>query len=156
MAIASPGATLRDEQQLIGAIVALMKSEQQFLVSADADGLSSITPQKLQLAQKAAELSRLRHRALGAAGFAPLESGMEPWLAVGGNDELRAQWNGLLDLTREAKELNRVNGMLVNKQLAHTQGMLNALRPAGSGAANVYGPGGQAMPSGPSRRFVVG
>jgi flagella synthesis protein FlgN len=80
---------------------------------------------------------------------------MEPWLAVGGSDELRAQWNSLLDLTREAKELNRVNGMLVNKQLAHTQGMLNELRPAAAGAG-VYGPGGQALGSGPSRRFVVG
>jgi flagella synthesis protein FlgN len=80
---------------------------------------------------------------------------MEPWLAVGGNDELRSLWNRLLELSREAKELNRVNGMLVNKQLAHTQGMLNALRPAAAGAG-VYGPGGQAMPSGPSRRFLVG
>jgi flagellar biosynthesis protein FlgN len=33
--------------------------------------------------------------------------------------------------------------------------MLNALRPAAAGAG-VYGPGGQAMPTGPSRRFVVG
>jgi flagella synthesis protein FlgN len=156
MAIASPGATLRDEQQLIGSIVELMKSEQQFLVSADADGLATITPKKLQLAQKAAELSRLRHKALGAAGFPALEAGMEPWLAVGGNDELRAHWNSLLSLTREAKELNRVNGMLVNKQLAHTQGMLNTLRPAGNGAGGVYGPGGQAMPSGPSKRYLVG
>jgi flagella synthesis protein FlgN len=155
MAIASPGATLRDEQQLIGSIVELMKTEQQFLVSADADGLSTLTPKKLQLAQQAAELSRLRHRALGAAGFQALEAGMEPWLAVSGNDDLRAQWNRLLELTREAKELNRVNGMLVQKQMAHTQGMLNALRPAGNGAG-VYGPGGQAMPAGPSRRFVVG
>jgi flagella synthesis protein FlgN len=156
MAIASPGATLRDEQQLIGSIVELMKSEQQFLISADADGLATITPKKLQLTQKAAELSRLRHRALGAAGFAAQEAGMEPWLAVGGNDELRSQWNKLLDLTREAKELNRVNGMLLNKQLAHTQGMLNALRPAGTGAAGIYGPGGQTMPSGPSTRYLVG
>jgi flagella synthesis protein FlgN len=156
MAIASPGATLRDEQQLIGTIVELMKTEQQFLVSADADGLATITPKKLQLAQKAADLSRLRHRALGAAGFAAAESGMEPWLAVGGNDELRAHWNDLLNLTREAKELNRVNGMLVNKQMAHTQSMLNVLRPAGNGAGGVYGPGGQAMPGGPSKRYLVG
>jgi flagella synthesis protein FlgN len=155
MAIASPGATLRDEQQLIGSIVELMKSEQQFLISADADGLATITPKKLQLAQKAAELSRLRHRTLGQAGFAAAESGMEAWLAVGGSDALRSEWNALLELTREAKELNRVNGMLVNKQLAHTQGMLNVLRPAGNGAG-VYGPGGQTMPGGPSRRFVVG
>jgi flagella synthesis protein FlgN len=156
MAIASPGATLRDEQQLIGTIVELMKTEQQFLVSADADGLSSLSPKKLQLAQKMAELSRLRHRALGAAGFLAAESGMEPWLAVGGNDELRSQWNHLLAMTREAKELNRVNGMLVNKQMAHTQGMLNALRPAGNGGAGVYGPGGHAAPSGPSTRYLVG
>ncbi|MCS0589443.1 flagella synthesis protein FlgN [Massilia norwichensis] len=155
MVTASPGATLREEQQLIGSIVELMKSEQQFLVSADADGLSTITPKKLQLAQKATELSRLRHRALGAAGFPSLESSMEPWLAVEGNDELRADWNRLLELTREARELNRVNGMLVNKQLAHTQNMLNELRPATDGAG-VYGPGGQALASGPSRRYVVG
>jgi flagella synthesis protein FlgN len=155
MVLASPGATLRDEQQLIGSILELMKSEQQFLVSADADGLASINPKKLQLAQKMAELSRLRHRALGAAGFLPSESGMEPWLAVGGNDELRSQWNSLLELTREAKELNRVNGMLVNKQMAHTQGMLNALRPAAAGTS-VYGPGGHATSSGPSRRYVIG
>jgi flagella synthesis protein FlgN len=156
MAIASPGATLRDEQQLIGSIVELMKSEQQFLVSADADGLATLNPRKLQLAQKMAELSRLRHRALGAAGFQAAEAGMEAWLAVGGSDELRSQWNSLLALTREAKELNRVNGMLVNKQLSHTQGMLNALRPAGNGASGVYGPGGQAMPGGPSTRYLVG
>ena len=155
MVLASPGATLRDEQQLIGSILELMKSEQQFLVSADADGLATINPQKLQLAQKMAELARLRHRALGAAGFSASESGMEPWLAVGGNDDLRTQWNRLLELTREAKELNRVNGMLVNKQMAHTQGMLNALRPAAAGTS-VYGPGGQAMQTGPSRRYVVG
>ena len=155
MATASPGATLRDEQQLIGSIVALMKTEQQFLVSADADGLSTLTPKKLQLAQQAAELSRLRHKALGNAGFPAVDAGMEPWLAAGGCDELRTEWQQLLELTREAKELNRVNGMLVNKQMAHTQGMLNALRPAGHGAG-VYGPGGQSMPAGPSRRFVVG
>jgi flagella synthesis protein FlgN len=156
MAIASPGATLRDEQQLIGSIVELMKTEQQLLISADADGLAGLTPKKLQLAQQAAGLSRMRHKALAAAGFPASEAGMEPWLAVGGNDDTRAQWDRLLDLTRDAKELNRVNGMLVNKQLAHTQGTLNALRGAEGGAAGVYGRSGQTLGAGPSRRYVVG
>jgi flagella synthesis protein FlgN len=156
MAIASPGATLRDEQQLIGSMVELMKTEQQLLVSADADGLATLTPNKLRLAQQAAELSRQRHRALGAAGFAAGEAGMEPWLAVGASDDVRGEWNRLLDLTRAAKELNRVNGMLLNKQLANTQGILNALRGPANGAASVYGRGGQTMPAGPSKRFVVG
>jgi flagella synthesis protein FlgN len=156
MAIASPGATLRDEQQLIGSIVELMKTEQQLLISADADGLSGLTPKKLELAQQATGLSRMRHKALAAAGFSADEAGMEPWLAVGGNDDTRAQWGMLLALTRQAKELNRVNGMLVNKQLAHTQGTLNALRGAEGGAAGVYGRSGQTLGAGPSRRYVVG
>ncbi|QJE00918.1 flagellar protein FlgN [Massilia forsythiae] len=156
MAIASPGASLRDEQQLIGSIVALMKQEQQLLVSADADGLATLTPQKLRLAQQAADLSRLRHQALGAAGFVASENGMEPWLAVGGSADARTQWDRLLELTREAKELNRVNGMLINKQMAHTTGVLNALRGESGGAGGVYGPGGQSFGSGPSRRYVVG
>lgn len=156
MAIASPGATLRDEQQVIGSIVELMKTEQQLLISADADGLSTITPNKLQLAQRAATLSRVRHKALGAAGFSASEAGMEPWLAVGGNAEHRDAWNSLLELTREAKELNRVNGMIVNRQLGQTQAALSELRGPGGGGAGVYGPAGQTMSSGPSRRFVVG
>ena len=157
MAIASPGATLRDEQQLLASIVEVMKQEQQLLVSADADGLATLTPEKLKLAQQAAELSRLRHKALGAAGFAAGETGMEPWLTAGGNDSVRAEWDRLLDLTRQAKELNRVNGMLLNKQLAHTTGLLNALRgDSGSGTGGVYGASGQTLSAGPSRRFVVG
>jgi flagella synthesis protein FlgN len=156
MAIASPGATLRDEQQVIASILELMKTEQQLLISADADGLSTITPNKLQLAQRAATLSRVRHKALAAAGFPAGEAGMEPWLAVGGNDEQRAEWDRLLELTREAKELNRVNGMLVNRQLGQAQAALNELRGPAGNAAGVYGPGGQTMSTGPSRRFAVG
>ncbi len=156
MAIASPGATLREEQQLIGSMVELMKTEQQLLVSADADGLTTLTPAKLQLAQQAAELSRRRHKALGAAGFPAAEAGMEPWLAAGGNADTRRLWDELLDLARQAKELNRVNGMLVNKQMAHTTNMLNTLRGPAAGAAGVYGRSGQAVAAGPSRRYVVG
>jgi len=156
MVIASPGATLRDEQQVIGAILALMKTERQLLISADADGLATITPNKLQLAQRAATLARVRHKALGAAGFPAGEDGMEPWLAVGGSDAYRGDWNRLLELTREAKELNRVNGMLVNRQLGQAQAALGELRGPAAGAAGVYGRGGQTMTAGPSRRFAIG
>jgi flagella synthesis protein FlgN len=156
MAIATPNSTLAAEQQLVAALVDMMKQEQQLLVNADADGLAALMPQKTKSVQQLAALSVERHRALGAAGFAASESGMEPWLAASGAPDARAQWGQLLDLTAQAKELNRVNGMLINKQLANTQTVLGALRPASAGAAAVYGPGGQSMASGPSKRFVVG
>jgi len=156
MVIASPGATLRDEQQVIGSILELMQTEQQLLIRADADGLSTLTPNKLQLAQRAATLARVRHKALAVAGFAADEAGMEPWLAAGGNDTHRADWERLLELTRAAKELNRVNGMLVNRQLGHAQAALGELRGPAAGAAGVYGRGGQTLTAGPSRRFAIG
>jgi flagella synthesis protein FlgN len=53
----------------------------------------------------------------------------------------------LLAHTREAKELNRINGMLINRQMGHTQGALQTLR-----AAPVYGPSDHTS-SGPGRRF---
>ena len=157
MPTTSPISTLNAEQQHVTSLLELMKQEQTLLVAADADGLAELTPRKNALLQALAELSAERHAALLAAGCEGSEAGMEPWLAVGGNTGARSQWEHLLDLARQAKELNRVNGMLINKQLAHNQGVLNAMRmPAGPEAGGVYGASGQTVGSGPSKRFVVG
>ncbi|MCA1248622.1 flagella synthesis protein FlgN [Massilia sp. MS-15] len=153
----SPVTTLAAEQQHLSALLALMKEEQQLLVAADADGLAELTPRKNTLLQALAGLAAQRHAALGAAGCEASEAGMEAWLAVSGGLEARSQWDALLGLAREAKEANRVNGMLISRQLAHNQGMLNALRmPAGAETGGLYGASGQALGGGPSKRYVVG
>jgi len=153
----SPISTVSAEQQHVSQLIELMKQEQALLVAADTDGLVELTPRKNTLLQELADLSSQRHAALVAAGCEGSEAGMEPWLAVGGNEDARAQWEALLELARQAKELNRVNGMLINKQLAHNQGVLNALRtPAGAQSTGVYGASGQTLGSGPSKRYVIG
>jgi len=152
-----PNATLTSEHERIAALVDLMKQEQQLLVAADADALGELTPRKVALVQELAQLSRQRHGALGAAGFIAAETGMEPWLAARGDDAARAAWSQLLAATAEAKELNRVNGMLLNRQMAHNQTVLNALRtPAAAPESTLYGAKGQTFGSAPSRRFVLG
>lgn len=157
MTLASPNSTLATEQQLVGSLVELMQQEQDLLIKADAEGLAALMPQKSELVQQLAGLAGERHKALGAAGFAAAESGMEPWLAASGAPDARTQWEHLLALTAQAKELNRVNGMLINKQLAHTRTALGTLRTPGvAPEAGVYGPGGQTVGGGPSKRFVVG
>lgn len=155
--MASPIDTLAREQKLVCSLLDLMKQEQQCLVSADIDGLNALTPQKADLTNQLALLANERHQALGAAGFAAEETGMQAWLD-GANDNTAADaWRRLLDLVREAKELNRVNGMLVNKQMTHNQNLINAMRqPADAADSTVYGPTGHTATSGPSRRFVVG
>ena len=157
MATASPITTLPAELALLNSLVALMKQEQQLLVSADTDGLAGLTPQKNQWIADLAALSAQRHQNLGAAGFAAREAGMEAWLDHCKDAAAAAQWQDVLNITREAKELNRVNGMLITKQLSHNQALIHAMRtPTGGADAGVYGPSGQAAPGGPSRRFVIG
>jgi flagellar biosynthesis protein FlgN len=157
MASNSPLSTLREEHQLMTSLLEVMKQEQAFLVRADTDGLTEVTPRKSSLITQMAELASARHQALGAAGFAPREAGMEAWLDSISDNEAAALWQSLLAVTAEAKEMNRVNGMLINKQLAHNQNIIHAMRqPSSGGDAAMYGPKGQATGSGPSRRFVVG
>jgi flagella synthesis protein FlgN len=157
MATASPISTLRDEQTLIATLLKLMKQEQQCLVNADTDGLTAITPQKSQLINQMSQLSSLRLQALGAAGFAAREAGMDAWLAGSPDPAAATLWQELLVLTREAKELNRVNGMLINKQMNYNQNLINAMRTPAQGADNsFYGPSGQPTAGGPSRRYVIG
>lgn len=155
--MASPLDTLRQELALMTTLHDLMKQEQQMLVSADSDGLAALTPQKSQLISQLAMLASQRHQALGGAGFAAQEAGMEAWLDSCKDGSASKLWQDLLARTREGKEQNRLNGMLINKQLAYNQNMINAMRqPASAADTGFYGPTGQAAPSGPSRRFVIG
>lgn len=153
----SPTQTIAAEHQHLDALVALMKQEQQSLVALDADELSSLTTQKNALLASLSSLSQKRHAALRAAGCEGSEAGMEPWLAASDEGGAREQWERMLDVAREAKELNRVNGMLISKQLAHNQGVLNALRtPTNAPTGAIYGASGQTVGLGASKRYVIG
>ena len=153
----SPTQTIAAEHQHLDALVALMKQEQQSLVTLDADELSSLTTQKHALLASLSNLSQQRHAALRAAGCDGSEAGMEPWLAASNDSDGREQWARMLNAAREAKDLNRVNGMLISKQLAHNQGVLNALRtPTNAPTGAIYGASGQTVGLGVSKRYVVG
>ena len=124
-------------------------------MAADIDRLTALTPRKGEIVNRMGALAAERHAALANAGFEAREAGMENWLCAHGTPDDKALWNTVLSHTREAKELNRLNGMLVNKQLSHTQGALQALRPQ-SPAGNVYGPTGLTATSTTSRGFLAG
>ncbi len=152
----SPLTTLNDEYALISSLVELMKQEQRFLINIDIDGLAQLTPVKSQQIQDMAALSTQRHRALGKLGIAADESGMEAWLATADADA-QALWQQVLTHTAEAKELNRVNGMLIAKQMAHTQTIMQAMRtPTAAVDDSVYGPNGQTSGLTNSKRYVLG
>lgn len=158
MSTATPLNSLREEQQIMTTLLGVLKQEQQHLVAADLDSLTAVTTKKSALVTQMTLLSAQRHRALGKAGYPAQESGMDAWIAASGADAAEAAplWKALLEQTREAKELNRINGMLINKQMGHTQGALQALRPQGGAANNFYGPGGMSTSLPRSRGFLAG
>jgi flagella synthesis protein FlgN len=158
MPTVTPLNSLREESHIMSTLLDVLKQEQRLLVSADIDELPAVTTRKTALVTQMTLLSAQRHRALGKCGFPAAESGMDAWIAASGEarEESAALWQALLDHTRQAKELNRINGMLINKQMGHTQGALQALRPPGSAQNNFYGPGGMSTTLPRSRGFLAG
>lgn len=157
MPSASPHATLQDELKTITCLIDLMKQEQQFLVAANTDGLATLTPLKTQLVEQMAALAVQRHQSLAQEGHAASETGMTSWLVRISDAAVNAGWQQLLGKTAEAKELNRINGMLINKHMSHNQGLINAMRtPAGAADTSFYGPQGQTTAVTGKRRLVVG
>ncbi len=157
MSSASPHSTLQDELKLINCLVDLMKQEQQFLIAANTDGLATLTPLKAQLVAQANALAARRHQCLADDNFPDSDVGMAAWLARMDNPAAASAWEQLLDRSREAKEQNRINGMLINKQLAQNQQLINAMRtPAGAADTAFYGPQGQATTPTGKRGLAVG
>lgn len=153
---AAPMSTLHEEQQTMQQMLDLLLLEQGCLVKAEIDQLQALAEQKSLLVNQLARLAAQRHSALAEAGFAAREEGMDAWLAAGAVPDGAAQaWAALLQSTRDAKEANRLNGMLLNKQMAYTQGALNALRPPPQ-AGKLYGPSGQTFGGSSTGRVVIG
>ena len=145
---------LRDEHKAMAQLVELIKQERVQLLEANIDKLNELTQEKSRLVAHMSELANRRDNALAAAGFTSKETAMKSWLSTAGSDA-GAAWSALLSLTESAKELNRVNGMLINRHMSDNQNALNALHAAPQGS-NVYGPNGQSTVKPVTRRLVVG
>lgn len=158
MQSASPITSLRAEHTLLAALSEVLKQEQQHLVVADIDGLQAVTTEKSALVRQLAALAGERHGALEAAGFEAGENGMAAWLgaAAEADPAARSLWQDVLVRTRDAKELNRLNGMLINRHMGHTQSALAALRPPTQASNSFYGPSGIATTKSTSRSFIAG
>lgn len=144
---ASPARTL--EEELAGArrLLSLLQQEQKHLIEADIEQLERLTEEKAVVVASLFELAKARHDSLRTSGYRGAESDMQAWLdSIPSSDPsfaaTRKRWGELLQVSQSAKELNRVNGVLIGTHLARNQTALNALR-VGSDAGNLYGPDGQ-------------
>jgi flagella synthesis protein FlgN len=147
--------SLGEELRAAATLLDLLKQEQSHLINANVDELAKLTEEKTKIVVRMGELAQNRHRALAGAGFDASETGMQKWVDSGTSPAAGKSWKELLELAREAKELNRVNGLLIGQHLGRNQAALNILHGAPQGGA-MYGPNGQSATQPNKRKLVVG
>ncbi|HZW20283.1 flagellar protein FlgN [Noviherbaspirillum sp.] len=148
--------SLGEEVRAAAALRDLLKQEQDVLINANMDELARLAEEKTKFVVRMTELAQNRHRALASAGFDGSEAGMQKWVDAGAAQSAAGKsWTELLDIAREAKELNRVNGLLIGQHMGRNQAALNILNGAPQGGA-MYGPNGQSANTANKRKLVVG
>jgi flagellar biosynthesis protein FlgN len=146
--------SFEQDAQLAKELLATIRSEQTALVKADIDAIEVILDKKSGVLQRMNVVVLNRYEALAANGFEPNEAGMSEWLKGQAKPALSEAWAVLKKTLIQAKELNRLNGMLINRQFNLNQQLLNHLQ-GNSGASDVYGRNGQAKTQSASRAALM-
>lgn len=149
----TPASSLHEENVTAQALLELLKQEQERLLAADIDQLPLLIEEKAKLVARMTELANNRYTALAAAGFEPREAGMKAWIDKTAGKAGQA-WHQLISLAQAAKELNRINGILINRHISNNQMSLNVLR--GNTGQTFYGPNGQSSVNTTVRGLAIG
>jgi flagella synthesis protein FlgN len=150
-----PSQTLADEKQVTSRLVAALQHEQDLLSgNGDADKIPEIINDKANIVANMATLADQRHKTLAALGFIAGENGMQSWIEQHGSAEDKQVWEELFALAQSARELNRLNGLLIGKQMAINQNAMNILQGKSNGS--FYGPDGQSSLRSSGRPLGIG
>ena len=137
---------IQNESDAMAKLVDVLKEEQSALTQAPTlalmEEINEVTFRKNQLIASISQLSFLRKKELSRQGFKEADTTMPTWL----QDQAQVDcWTNLVKHTKKANELNRVNGLLINKHLIRNQSILRVLyqRHNTSPAPMLYGADGQ-------------
>lgn len=135
---------------LLNDLVTLLEREQTSLINMDIDVIENILDEKSKLIQSIAESSKQRHTELAKAGFDADENGMANWIRAHEHDHLA--WETFQANLTKAKELNRVNGQVINQHFKRNQQTINQLqgKPSNNNTG-LYGANGQTASGSRSR-----
>lgn len=123
--------------------VDVLQREQAALTNGVTDSLMNLAEEKVRYAEQLAAMNRDRDVKLRTAGFGTGRDGMQAWrtasdLSVKVQNDLAT----VIELAKEARRLNELNGKLVADRMQHNQQALNVLLSAAKQSA-LYGPDGQ-------------
>jgi flagella synthesis protein FlgN len=147
------------QQEIIAmtSLADLLRLEELALIDGDVDELSKLTQSKGKLISHLSRLEIDRKRHLEKHGCSIDSKGMQVYFEKFTSEiSTEEDWKRLLDVSEKAKESNRTNGLLINRQFIRNQNTLNILQQ-NSPAESMYGANGQSTTNLISaRRVVVG
>jgi flagella synthesis protein FlgN len=129
--------------QLAEELLATIRNEQSALIKADINAIEQLLDEKSAVLQRMNSAVLNRYEALAANGFEPNEDGMTEWLKIQAEPALNKAWMAFKKNLIQAKELNRLNGILISKQFNLNKQLLNHLQ-GNSDSSDVYSRNGQA------------
>lgn len=131
--------TVEREAEICQELVDLLQKEEQLLISNELAPLMQLSQSKSQLVGQFVLASQTRYKQLAQAGLSPEDSSMNDLLMH--QPEAHRAWNQFLQLVMTAKELNRTNGLLLQRLASRNQNALMAIQ--GRQSSQLYGPDGQ-------------
>ncbi len=134
-------AQFEHDAKLVEQLLWLLMREQTSLINADIDAVEDLLDEKSKLLQNISTSIQARYDTLSKLGFDANENGMSAWVEKRGTPEQVQFWKDFQQTLSRAKEMNRLNGQLINKHFNVNQQALNMLQ--GGASAGVYGANGQ-------------
>lgn len=142
--------SFEQDAQLVNDLLAALSREQSSLIMMDIDAIEGLLEEKSVLLQRISATAKTRYDVLAKKGFESNEAGMLAYIKQQAKPSINKAWADFQKALSQAKEMNRLNGTLINKHFNRNQQLLNHLQ-GGSSAGVVYGRDGQAKPQSSSR-----
>lgn len=119
-------ALLKREAELVSRFKSTLLREQAILRSGNTDGLTEISEEKISLVDSLNQTGTERSRILSSQGEVAID--MQAWLSAHPKEtEAAALWDGLLTVARDARDINNLNGSLINALHQKTSEALSVL-----------------------------
>lgn len=141
------------EHEATRRFVDILQREQFALQQVDVSSLDSLTQEKTRQLEQLAELADARRGWLTLHGYSTDREGMES--ALHDHPDVNAIWKDLLGLAETAVQMNKINGLLIDRHLRYNQQNLRIVRAAIQ-PVNLYGSDGQTQTGRPARQLAEG
>jgi flagella synthesis protein FlgN len=131
------------EAEIVERFVLLLEQEQDALKSGQTDPLPGLADAKAPLTVELNQLAVRRNQFLASLGLGADKDGVEALLQREPSAKLSANWERMRSAVTKARELNDLNGQLINMRLQYTQQALHTLMATQRQTEQFYGKNGQ-------------